>query len=123
MAAPSDLLSALCVALETRTPKRIGGPAFRALPCGGGAQVRVPTAPQPRSFYTHERRAAVAVVLRRGPSDCGSGPPRIELLLIRRAVNARDPWSGDVALPGGKVEAGETDLEAAIRECKEEVLV
>ena len=29
--------------------------------------------------------------------------------------------SGDVALPGGGVEAGETDLEAAVRECREEV--
>jgi 8-oxo-dGTP pyrophosphatase MutT (NUDIX family) len=73
----------------------------------------------------NELRAAVALVLRRRcASDGNTGvaaSTTTELLLIRRAVSERDPWSGDVALPGGKVEEGETDLEAAIRECKEEV--
>jgi 8-oxo-dGTP pyrophosphatase MutT (NUDIX family) len=74
----------------------------------------------------NERRAAVALVLRRrnqGSAGDNDAKPstKIEILLIRRAVNERDPWSGDVALPGGKVEAGETDFEATIRECKEEV--
>jgi 8-oxo-dGTP pyrophosphatase MutT (NUDIX family) len=41
-------------------------------------------------------RAAVAVVLRVGPSDA------LELLLIERAERAGDPWSGHIALPGGR---------------------
>jgi len=62
------------------------------------------------------RRAAVALLLRLG----GSG--EIELLLIKRAVYASDPWSGHVALPGGRQEAGDpTLLHTAIRETREEV--
>ncbi|KAF0693597.1 Aste57867_15462 [Aphanomyces stellatus] len=44
-----------------------------------------------------------------------------ELLFIRRAVNPRDRWSGHIAFPGGRVEKGETPLEAAHRETMEEV--
>lgn len=121
MAVP-DLLAALVAGLKGRAPRRIGGPAFRALQCGAAA-VRVPTAMEPGAPL-NDRRAAVALVLRRRRAADGNGvaaSSTTELLLIRRAVSERDPWSGDVALPGGKVEAGETDLEAAIRECKEEV--
>ncbi|WP_329051842.1 NUDIX domain-containing protein [Amycolatopsis sp. NBC_01488] len=39
------------------------------------------------------------------------------LLLIRRA---NDPGSGQWSLPGGRVEPGETDKEAVIRELREE---
>jgi 8-oxo-dGTP pyrophosphatase MutT (NUDIX family) len=59
------------------------------------------------------REAAVAVVLR----------PRaeLELLLIKRAEQATDPWSGHMALPGGRREAGDADLRAtAERETAEE---
>jgi len=59
--------------------------------------------------------AAVAVVLRDGPSEP-------ELLLVKRAVRAGDPWSGDMALPGGRRGTGDVDLLAtAIREAHEEV--
>lgn len=61
------------------------------------------------------RRAAVALVLtrRRGPA---------ELLLIHRAEKAGDPWSGQMAFPGGRMEAGDGDLDAAARrETLEEV--
>jgi 8-oxo-dGTP pyrophosphatase MutT (NUDIX family) len=59
--------------------------------------------------------AAVAVMLRPGPSG-------EEVLLIKRAERAGDPWSGDVAFPGGRVEAGDGSFkEAAMREALEEV--
>lgn len=61
------------------------------------------------------RRAAVAAVLRPGPSEP-------ELLLIRRAERAGDPWSGHMALPGGHFAPGDRDLLAtAVRETQEEV--
>jgi 8-oxo-dGTP pyrophosphatase MutT (NUDIX family) len=45
----------------------------------------------------------------------------LQILFMRRAVSKRDRWSGNVSFPGGKVEKDETDKEAAIRECFEEV--
>jgi 8-oxo-dGTP pyrophosphatase MutT (NUDIX family) len=64
-------------------------------------------------------RAAVAVVLReRADGDEDGG---LELLLIKRAEHERDPWSGHVALPGGREEAGDRTLEdTAVRETLEE---
>ena len=45
-----------------------------------------------------------------------------ELLIIRRAENPRDHWSGHLALPGGRVDATDADLMAtAAREADEEV--
>lgn len=47
---------------------------------------------------------------------------RRELLLIRRAERAGDPWSGHMALPGGRREAHDPDLfDTALRETAEEV--
>ena len=61
------------------------------------------------------RRAAVATILR-------SAGPDVEVLLIRRAERADDPWSGHMAFPGGHQEPGDVDLRAtAIRETLEEV--
>jgi 8-oxo-dGTP pyrophosphatase MutT (NUDIX family) len=60
-------------------------------------------------------RAAVALVLR-------AAPPATELLLIRRATRAGDPWSGHVALPGGRAQPEDADAVAtAVRETHEEV--
>jgi 8-oxo-dGTP pyrophosphatase MutT (NUDIX family) len=60
-------------------------------------------------------RAAVMVCLR----DRGSGP---EVLVGRRQVREGDPWSGQMALPGGRLDhADETPLDAAVRETIEEV--
>jgi 8-oxo-dGTP pyrophosphatase MutT (NUDIX family) len=59
------------------------------------------------------RWAAVAVVLAPAPDA---------VLLIRRAERVGDPWSGHMALPGGRREPGDDDLIAtAIRETAEEV--
>ncbi|MCH2205201.1 MAG: NUDIX domain-containing protein [Lentisphaerales bacterium] len=44
-----------------------------------------------------------------------------EVLILKRAINPLDPWSGHLSLPGGRIE--ETDNsphEAAIRETEEE---
>lgn len=61
------------------------------------------------------RRAAVALVVRPAPRD-------LEVLLIKRAEHPRDPWSGHVALPGGRHEpADRSVLQTAIRETEEEV--
>ena len=57
--------------------------------------------------------AAVAIILVPDPDA---------LLLIRRAERTGDPWSGHMALPGGRRESGDADLLAtAIRETAEEV--
>jgi 8-oxo-dGTP pyrophosphatase MutT (NUDIX family) len=62
-------------------------------------------------------QAAVALVLRPAPHD-------LELLLIRRAERRDDPWSGHMALPGGRVEPRDTSLTAtAMRETFEEVAI
>ena len=42
------------------------------------------------------------------------------LLMIKRKVREGDPWSGDVAFPGGFRKDGESGEEAATRECEEE---
>jgi len=60
-------------------------------------------------------RAAVAMILR----SAGAG---LELLLIRRAEHPRDPWSGQMAFPGGRAEPADADLsETATREVSEEI--
>lgn len=64
------------------------------------------------------RRAAVAAIFRFHPSTGEE-----EVLFIRRSVNPKDPWSGNVALPGGRQDADDNgdDEATAIRETREEV--
>ena len=60
------------------------------------------------------RLAAVSVIL-----DSREDP---KVLLIKRADRAGDPWSGQIAFPGGKTRPGdETARRTAVREAMEEV--
>lgn len=60
------------------------------------------------------RRAAVALILRPGAAG-------LDLLLIQRAVFEGDPWSGQVALPGGRASRDDASLaHTAMRETLEE---
>jgi 8-oxo-dGTP pyrophosphatase MutT (NUDIX family) len=62
------------------------------------------------------KEAAVALIMR--PLDDTDA----ELLLIRRAMRAGDPWSGQIGLPGGRFEPADASLEhTAVRETVEEV--
>lgn len=58
--------------------------------------------------------ASVAVLL-----DLSDGNPRV--LLGRRRERPDDPWSGNLALPGGRPEPTDRDaMDTALRECREE---
>jgi len=62
------------------------------------------------------RRAGVAILIRLGED----GEP--EIFFIERAIYEGDPWSGQIAFPGGREEPGdETVLETAVRETAEEI--
>ena len=72
-------------------------------------------------------RAAVAIILRARPE---ASPPShesrvtshaLDVLLIQRADREGDPWSGQVALPGGRRQSEDPTLQdTAIRETLEE---
>lgn len=71
--------------------------------------------------------AGVAVALRSsgtlGAPGTG-GPDGLELLLIKRAAHPSDPWSGHMALPGGRRDDADASLAwTAIRETREETAV
>lgn len=62
-----------------------------------------------------EGEAAVSLILR----PAGRA---LEFLAIKRALFDYDPWSGHMALPGGRREPGDADLwSTAVRETREEV--
>jgi 8-oxo-dGTP pyrophosphatase MutT (NUDIX family) len=67
-----------------------------------------------KQYAEGRTRAAVAMILRELPGD-------LEILFIERATDDRDPWSGHLAFPGGKVEPGEQARQAAERETQEEI--
>lgn len=61
------------------------------------------------------RWAAVAIILRDSPA----GP---DVLLIERARHDKDPWSGHMAFPGGRLDPEDPALiTTAVRETQEEV--
>ena len=67
------------------------------------------------SFEPHPRHAAVAIIL-------APGRDGIEVCFIRRAQRTGDPWSGQVAFPGGRASAVDPDPQAvAERETQEEI--
>lgn len=73
---------------------------------------RAPAAAE-RDEPFHE--AAVALVLYPGDDE-------LEVLFIKRATRADDPWSGQIALPGGRRHEGEDSLmRTAMRETSEEI--
>lgn len=91
--APTPDLASIRAALEGRRPREATGPEV-------------------------ERRAAVAAVIR-GAHPRSDEP---EVLLIRRAEHPEDPWSGHMALPGGRHDPTDRDLlHTAVRETMEEV--
>ncbi len=112
----------------------------RAAVRGAAARRRVAEAlaarpPQRLPPDAAESWAAVALVLRPGRGTAGSSPdPAIgtspdpaadlgatEALFVHRAEIRGDPWSGHMALPGGRAEADDADLLAtALRELEEE---
>jgi 8-oxo-dGTP pyrophosphatase MutT (NUDIX family) len=62
-----------------------------------------------------QKPAAVALILREKASA-------MELLFIERARHPRDPWSGNIGLPGGRMDPRDADLrQTAERETMEEV--
>jgi len=61
------------------------------------------------------KQAAVALILRAGKSEP-------EVLFIQRAEHEKDPWSGDLGFPGGRIETTDPSPKAAAeRETWEEV--
>lgn len=64
--------------------------------------------------YEGAREAAVALLVR--------ARDELEVLLIKRAEHESDPWSGHMALPGGRRDHSDVDLlHTAVRETEEEV--
>ena len=69
---------------------------------------------------TATKRSSVAIILR--PTQLSVNADTFDLLYLRRADHPGDPWSGQVAFPGGKREQHDSsDLDTAIRETKEEI--
>src|SRR5262245_41948278 len=67
------------------------------------------------------KRAAVAItVVARDEDDVYGRPGDAAFLLTRRAPKLR-AHAGQLALPGGRIDAGETPQEAALRELEEEI--
>lgn len=62
------------------------------------------------------RRAAVALIVRLNPKTAEP-----EIFFIQRAHYETDPWSGQIAFPGGREEPGDESLvDTVVREIREE---
>ena len=70
---------------------------------------------RPRPAAPLSGQAAVALIFAGADGD-------LSLCFIQRATHPRDPWSGQMALPGGRASAADGSLRAAaVRETREEV--
>lgn len=70
---------------------------------------------RPRPVAPLTGQAAVALIFAGADGD-------LSLCFIQRATHPRDPWSGQMALPGGRASAADGSLrDAAVRETREEV--
>lgn len=66
--------------------------------------------------------ACVAAIIRLNPEyPSNENIEPFDLLFIRRALKKGDPWSGQIAFPGGRHENNETLQETAERETMEEI--
>ncbi len=73
------------------------------------------TTHKPATFEANYRQAAVAMILAEGDGD-------LDVCFIRRAEREGDPWSGQVAFPGGRADVGDPSASAvAERETSEEI--
>ncbi len=73
---------------------------------------------RPSHLTGNGRHAAVMLVLVADRTKCAADDPK--LLLIRRSQHLRY-HAGQIALPGGRQEPGETLLQTAVRETEEEI--
>lgn len=98
--------------LGDAAPWQVGAPlsaedAIRAVEASGhDRELETPT-------FEGARPSAVLVVL-------ADGPEGAEVLLTKRATHLRH-HPGEISFPGGRIEAGESAAQAAIREAYEEV--
>jgi 8-oxo-dGTP pyrophosphatase MutT (NUDIX family) len=114
----------------SRRPKRVQiASSFEAFIQGVAARLNpidLEEVPAAEEGLTH---AAVTLLLRPAGGDAisdtggGNAPgDSAEILFIKRAERAGDPWSGHIAFPGGRAEKWDaTLLEIAMRETAEEV--
>ena len=96
--------------MKTREPTPIGSLPASLREELSSLESRLEPIPSDADDQIH---AAVSLVLREGRD--------LELLLIRRAEVEGDPWSGHMALPGGRRDPGDASLlYTALRETEEE---
>lgn len=119
-----ERLGGLPAALGRALAALLGRPPLPAPPRAAVAIVLRWAATPSAALSASQAGAAGAVT----PPPAASPPPvaewrlaDVEVLLIQRTARAGDAWSGHLAFPGGRVEAGEDDEAAAAREAAEEV--
>jgi 8-oxo-dGTP pyrophosphatase MutT (NUDIX family) len=94
-------------------PNPQGDPGIGRPPADEAGQPRAAEAGRPPASDASLPHAAVAII-----RTAGDDP---HYLVLRRATNPRDPWSGHFALPGGRRDLGDRDLlDTVIRETLEE---
>ena len=98
-------------AFRARARARLA-PEFIWEPCGPGDFALNPPGPDAQTLARAAPAAILAPIVERADG--------LQVLLTRRAAAMRS-HSGQVAFPGGKIDLGETPLDAALREAFEEV--